>query len=198
MTKKFSSDDMEVIEAVHVSVNPKPGLEYHVSMFESIATPKQFIPAFEAFRDATEHDDVYIYLQSAGGDIDAMDTFLQAMGECAGNVIIRASGNCSSAASIILLRAPCGFTLSEGFSCLIHCGSLGTAGTLNEFRTHSKFYVAHMEKLLSKHYEGFLSKEEIARLLAGEDFFLGPEEFIERYERMRKHFGLEEMEVVAE
>lgn len=174
----------EAPEAFYVSVEAIAH-KYIINLFGTIIDPRQFINAFQAFGDAGEDDLVLVNLSSVGGDLDTTDTFLQAMSECKGRVIVRASGGCHSAASIILLHAD-EFTLSDGFNCLIHCGSLGSNGTLAEFKTASQFHVKHMERILRETYCGFLTEEEIDKLLDGKDFFLNAEEFMQRFEMRNK------------
>lgn len=188
--KHLQSDEFNFLdtpESFHVDFKPSSNGVFTAYLFGSIADPRQFINVFQAFDAADEGDNVYVNLSSVGGSLDATDTFLQHMEECKGRVIVRASGGCHSAASIILLNAP-EFTLSDGFSCLIHCGSLGVSGTLSEFKVSSAFQAKHMESILRATYEGFLTEEEIDRMIDGKDFFLNAEEFMARYEKRNEYF----------
>ncbi len=167
---------------VSVSFTPYSGGEYTIRLYGEFDSLERFIPALETLEQAQDGDVVYLHLQGSGGDMDIADAILQAMNECEARVVVRASGRCHSAASLILLSAT-EFTLSDNFNCLIHCGSVGTNGTLSEFREHSRFYITSMEKMLSEAYKGFLTEDELSDLIGGRDFFLDKEAFLERWHK---------------
>jgi ATP-dependent protease ClpP protease subunit len=190
-SKLSFSEDSQDVDAFPVRATPSNKCDFVIDLFGEIQNPRQFINAISAMEAAEEGDEVMVNLSSLGGDIDATDTFLQAMAECRGDVVVRATGGCHSAASIILLNAPA-FTLSERFNCLIHCGSIGNGGTLAEYHSASKFHLKHMEKILQDTYEGFLTEQEIEELIEGRDFWIDAEEFMLRHEQrnlymMEKH-----------
>jgi ATP-dependent protease ClpP protease subunit len=192
-SKLSFNEEWEDCSSFPVRVTPSNRCSFGIDLFGAIKDPRQFIRAISALEAAEEGDEVVINLSSLGGDLDATDTFLQAMLECRGDVVIRATGGCHSAASIILLAAP-SFSLSERFNCLIHCGSIGNGGTLAEYREASKFHLAHMEKILREAYEGFLTEGEIEALLGGKDFWIDSEEFMRRHELRNEYLMVKSLE----
>lgn len=172
-----------------VTYTPSGNGTFRVYLDKAIEEPGQFIEAIEAFRAASEGDLVEVMLQSPGGDLDATDLFLQAMHECDGRVIVRATGGCHSAASIILMHAP-EFTLSHGFNCLIHNGSIGHGGKFSDYRAASKHTVEYMENLMRRTYKGFLTDPEIEEMIDGKDFWLDAGEFIARWKARAAYFGI--------
>lgn len=195
--KRNSYGDEEFDGVHHVSCEPA-SYKYKIRLFRLIENTDQFIPALHALEDAGPNDEVEIHLSSLGGSLDATDTFIQAMNECQGSITVRASGTCASAASLILLQAP-QFTLSNGFSCMLHCGSLGIVGTLSEVRSEAQFSPQHMESIIREAYAGFLEEEELNRMIDGKDIYMGKDEFIFRFNKREellaeamKEFGLEE------
>lgn len=166
-------------EQFPISYEPHKTGTYNIYLFGGIESPQQFIGALEVLRTAGSEDIVVIHLQSCGGSLDATDTLITAMRECNAPVVVRASGGCHSAASIILLEAE-HFTLSENFSCLIHNGSTGSGGKFSDYVSETKFTSKWMEKVLRNSYEGFLTQDEINDLVKGIDIWLDADEWMER------------------
>lgn len=169
-----------------VTYQPVRAGVFHVYLFGAIEESTQFIGAIEALQAAGDNDVVVIHLSTPGGSLDATDTFLQAMHECEGRVIVKASGGCHSAGSIILMHAP-EFTLSDNFSCLIHNGSTGSWGKYSDFKAQTKHSTEYMERVMRNSYEGFLTEDEIEALLDGKDYWLNAEEFCARYESRNEY-----------
>lgn len=167
------------VEQFPISYEPHKTGTYNIYLFGAIESPSQFIGALEVLRTASEQDIVVIHLQSCGGSLDATDTLITGIRECAAPVVVRASGGCHSAASIILLEAE-HFTLSENFSCLIHNGSTGSGGKFSDYVSETKFTAKWMEKILRTTYEGFLSAQEIDDLVKGIDIWLDADEWMAR------------------
>lgn len=170
-----------------VSAYRSHSMKFKVYLFGAIEEAAQFIPAIEVFDAASEDDEVHVYLSTPGGSMDATDTFLSAMHQCEGRVIVHASGGCHSCGSIILMHAN-EFTLSEDFNMLIHNGSLGAGADLNKFAANAKFGVEYMQGVLRRTYEGFLTPEEIQAMIDGKDFWMKGAEFMQRHGRRMEHF----------
>lgn len=169
------------VEPFSVAYLPDRSGTYKIEITDVILTASQFSDAIFALENAKEDDAVEIYLQSPGGSVDAGDSLIHAMRGCKAHIHIKASGNCSSMASAILLEGH-SFELSEGFSSLIHCGSVGSYGTYNEFKSAANFYQKSMEAFLRRTYVGFLSEDEIDALIAGKEFWIDAEEWVARHE----------------
>lgn len=183
--KAFYEDEFQTV--FPVTYTPVKAGVFNVYLFGPIFESTQFIAAIEALQAAGSDDTVVIHLSSPGGSLDATDTFLQAMNDCDGRVIVRATGGCHSAGSVILLHAD-EFTLSENFNCLIHNGACGAGGDFNKFVAQAKHSIDYMNKIMRKTYEGFLSPDEIEALVEGKDFWLDAAEFMRRWEARQEYF----------
>lgn len=183
LSKRSASWDNEnENDGFEVTFTSRQSGRYNIYLFGVIESPRQFIGAIEVMHRATEDDEVIVHLSTDGGSADATDTFLSAMRECEGEVLVKASGGVHSAGTIILMNAP-SFQLSRDFNCLIHNGSTGSGGKLSDFIAASKAQAGYMERLLSRTYEGFLDPSELDAMLAGKDFWLDAEQWMERYKR---------------
>lgn len=185
---KKASQDLEDILAgnagqssFRVDFEPHGTGTYHICIDKEIATVAQALDAVRVLEAATEGDEVIIHLQTPGGSIDVTDMLVTAMQECRARLVVKASGSVLSAGTVILLNAP-EFILSEGFNALIHNGDVGFAAKYSDWASAVAFHNKAMQNFLTRHYKGFLTDIELEGLLAGKDFWMGPEEFITRYE----------------
>jgi ATP-dependent protease ClpP protease subunit len=191
-TKPSLNDDEGYCQPFMTTYHPRKGGTFKINIHDALLSPDQLIWAVQALDAATEDDMVEISLQSPGGALDAADYFIHAMRKAEAHIHIIATGNVSSAASLILLNAD-SFELSEGFSSLIHCGSLGTGRVaLNEYNARTVFDGKFMERILRSHYEGFLNSEDLDNLLKGQDLWLDEAGWMERYNRRNEYFKAKE------
>lgn len=170
---------------VPVSYSPSKCGRFTVDIYDYIESPTQFADMIDALGMMEQDDEMVINLQSGGGCLSTTDTILHALRKTKGQVHFVATGFNASAATILLLDAP-SFELSEDFSALIHCGSLGDAGNLNEMRQSAGFHIKRMETLLRNTYAGFMSEQEIEEMLNGKDLLLNSAEWCERHEQRNK------------
>ena len=175
------------VEPFNVNYIPERIGRWIIDIDDGIASPAQFQLAIRALEMADEDNPVQINLQSPGGSLGAADALIHAMHKCKGHIHVIGTGNCSSAASLILLAAN-SFELSEGFSSLIHCGSLGAIGTLSEYTSQSAFDSQFMANYLRKHYEGFLTEAELENMLKGQDIWLDSVAWCERHNKRNEYF----------
>lgn len=180
-----------------VSFVPHSTGTYHIFLYGEIENAHQFKNAIQVMMEAGEGDTVVVHLSTDGGCLDATDSFVSAMRRCAARVIVEASGGVHSAGTIILLNAM-EFRLTEGFNALIHNGSLGiVAPKTSDAKIQSAFWFKRMDELARNTYKGFLTEEEIKQMIAGVDLWIGPEEWIERWNK-RQQLLKEEAEETEE
>lgn len=160
---------------------------WDIFLYGPILSAEQMVEAMMAFSSAGENDTVIVNLSTGGGCVDATDTFIDGMKDCRGNVIVKASGGVHSAGTLILLNAPA-FSLSAGFNSLFHNGSVGAGGKFSDWRRSTAFTSSFMERLFAETYVGFLTADELERMLRGEDFWMDAEEFLRRHKQQQEYF----------
>lgn len=185
--KRNLGDEDGSVQPFFTTFIPRKGGTFKINLHGPIISADQFVWAVQALEAADEDDVVEISLQSPGGSMDVADYFIHAMRKTAAHIHISASGNCSSAATFILLQSD-SFDLSEHFNSTLHCGSIGSGGNYNEYKIQTTFYPQWMEKALRSGYEGFLSEKEIQGMLEGRDIILNAEQWAERYEKRNQYF----------
>lgn len=159
---------------------------YNIFVYGAIEDTTQFIPAVEALQYATEGDLVVVHLSTPGGDVNATDTFLNALGSCDGSIVFKASGAVCSAGTMILVWAAdngCPIEYSEGFYAMVHTGSFGYGGKLSDFKSAVRFLLSKDEAETWGLYKGFLTDDEIEHMLYGREFWFDSHEFRVRLAR---------------
>ena len=170
----------DIPQEYSVSYHPNKGGTYVIEIDDEISHVSQFKTAVQVLNIAKEEDEVEILLSCCpGGSVDAGDTLLHAMRKCQAHIRIIASGGVHSMGTHILLEAD-EFELSGGFNALIHCGSNGAYGAVNEYVAKSKFDLEFRTRQFREAYEGFLSDKEIEEVLEGKDIWLDGEGWCSR------------------
>jgi ATP-dependent protease ClpP protease subunit len=182
---KAGYEDMNV--PFDVSYLPEKTGRWIIEINDGIESSGQFDYAVRALELADEDNPVQVNLQCPGGSLDAADRFIHAMRKCRGHIHIVATGGCHSAATLILLEAD-SFELSENFNALIHCGSLGTIGNLNEYTAQTTFSAQFMPNVFRKSYEGFLTEEELEGMIKGCDIWVDAQGWVDRWNRRNDYF----------
>lgn len=179
----------EMSDEIMVQYFPAKFGTYVADLFGYINSPAQFSQIVTVLNNMKPDDDMVINLCSLGGSLSAISSLLHAIQKTDGHVHICATGSNASAATLVLLAGD-SFELSEDFEALIHNGSFGVGGNFNEVKAQADFAIKHMEKTLRRHYEDFLTEEELVELFKGVDIALGPEEWCARattrIEKMQK------------
>ncbi len=140
---------------------------------------------------ASENDHVQLFIDNHGGNFDTACSIVSAIRNSQATVQAVIGSRCSSAASVIALQCHEVEVLPLA-GMLIHCASYGSSGKEPDVYG----YVVHSNKTLrnamKEFYEGFLTTEELDKVLDGKEMFLTEEEIKDRLEERQKYF--EELE----
>ena len=160
---------------------------YRIEIDAAIEDVAQFSTAIQVLNMAKEEDEVEIHLQCPGGNVDASGAFLHAMMKCEAPIHVVASGGCHSAATHILLGAD-SFELAENFNSLVHNGSAGAYGNINEYHSKSDFDKEFIRKQYESIYEGFLTPQEFSDMMRGDNIWLDATAWCERTVKRGEYF----------
>lgn len=169
----------------HVDTIPMNSYTYNLFVYGHINNAFDAVNVITALQQATPDDTVNLFLSGEGGCLSGVDALLHAIEMARENgvcVHCIASGMVASAFTFIPLACS-SFELAAGTHFLLHCGSIGNGGTLNEYRTSSAFHVQYMEERFKAQYEHFLTPQEIDDMLKGVDMWLNAKQWAERYEK---------------
>ena len=171
----------------NVQFIPNRSGTYVIDINAAIEDVSQFATAIQVLGMAKEEDEVEIHLQCPGGNVDASGAFLHALRKCQAPIHMIASGGVHSAATHILLDAD-SFELAENFNSLIHNGSSGAGGNINEYHAKSDFDKTFIYKTYESIYEGFLEPSEFKDMMRGDNIWLDAQQWHDRALKRSEYF----------
>jgi len=129
---------------------------------------------------ADEDTTVDIYLNTPGGIIDSAFMIANSISRSKAKVIAHLSGTVASAGTLISMACD-ELDLTPHLSFMIHNYSGGMAGKGHEMKARQKFTDDHLNEAFKSFYSGFLSEEEMDKVIEGTDLWMGTEEVTERW-----------------
>jgi ATP-dependent protease ClpP protease subunit len=179
-------------EEFNVSFIPHKAGTYRIEIDGAIEEVSQFSTAIMVLDKATEEDRVEIYLADCpGGNVNAGGALIHSIRKCLAPIHMTVTGACHSLATHILLEAQ-SFELAENFNSLIHNGSDGAYGNVNEYMAKAKFDEVFRTKQFRDTYKYFLTQDEIDSVLSGVDLWLDAQMWCDRFEHKNKCMQLEQ------
>lgn len=168
----------ERIDFCSVYTNPTSNT-YDIYLSHYIDEAFNFQILLETLRKATKNDKVVIHINSPGGYIDSCLQIINSMKECKAEITTIIEGEACSAGSIIFLAGD-ERLVREHCLMLCHYYSGGMRGKGNELISRAKFQDEFFKKFFRKIYKGFMTKEEIEKMIGGEDFWFDADEVHKR------------------
>lgn len=132
----------------------------------------------------TVADEVRLYMNNGGGQLDAMLGIIASMKRCNCEITGVLSGTIASAATMIALKCD-KLEVAEHTAFMIHSASGGTSGKSHETKAYMEFNDKNLKEIFSAIYKGFLTEGEIKKVLDGKDMWMNKDEVIERFARMK-------------
>jgi ATP-dependent protease ClpP protease subunit len=129
---------------------------------------------------ADEDAVIDLYINTPGGIIDSAFMVANAIAKSSARVIGHLSGTVASAGTIISMACS-ELDVTEHLSFMVHNYSGGVQGKGHEMKARQKFTDEHLSAAFKYFYEGFLSEEEMQKVMEGADMWMGTEEVIERW-----------------
>ena len=173
-------------------------VDYLVALPEEIGSPSQYSTLIALFAFAEDGDTITLEINNGGGYLNTALQICNAMADCKAHITAILNTEGHSAASLIFLSADsCG--VGKYASMLCHEGGTGMMGKPSDVRRQMQHYDKMGERVIRDTYEGFLTVEEIDRILDGLELFLDDKEIIERLSIRDEYFkslkeGEEEVE----
>lgn len=187
INKTRSNYSESYVPEYNVNFIPHRSGTYRIEIDTGITDVSQFSTAIQVLDMAKEEDEVEVHLQSPGGNVDACGAFIHALRKCRAPIHMVASGGVHSAGTHILLEAD-SFELAEGFNSLIHNGSSGAYGNINEYHAKSDFDKVFIYEHYKGIYEGFLSDKEFDGMMRGDNLWLNAKQWHDRAVKRMEHF----------
>ena len=142
-------------------------------------------------RGAQEEDTVIIRINSGGGRFDIAAQIINAMRECVATIIGVIEQECASAATMIFLACD-QWQVQPWGEMMIHYASYGAGGKGHEVSSRVASNEKMFPKVFDAIYKNFLSEEEIANVIRGQDIYLTQDEITARLENVVANLKSEE------
>lgn len=123
---------------------------------------------------------VDLYINTPGGIIDSAFMLASAIDSSKATVTGHLSGTVASAGTIISMVCD-KLELTPHLSFMIHNYSGGMQGKGHEMKARQKFTDEHLNRAFKHFYSGFLSDEEMEKVIEGTDIWMSTEEVNDRW-----------------
>lgn len=157
---------------------------------------KEFIDFFRAIDDLRPNDDVNIHINCYGGECSTAFQIIDHLQSSQANINVSVEGNCCSAATLIALSGDSWDIMPHSYF-MCHAYSALRFGKKQEIDASHEFDKKWLDKSIREIYKGFLTDDEIDRLMLGQDFYFDADEIVERLGNYKKD-EFEKQKVVDE
>lgn len=183
---KNTSEDTELLLLPQIGSEKIPNYKqvvqvtlHHFYILGVIEGPEKYLDLVQTLKTVEEHDTVFIYINSVGGSLYTTIQIINAIQNCNGTVITCLEGEACSAATIIFLAGHKHIINPFG-AFMVHKYSHGVEGKGSDVAAQVKFTERYFDQIAYALYADLMTKQEIAQMLRGEDFWFSSDEVLER------------------
>lgn len=133
----------------------------------------------------TKAKTIKLIMNNGGGDLYAMLSIADAISRSKAKVVAQISGCVASATTMLTLCCD-EIEVAKNTSWLTHYYSGGTAGKGNEIKARNAFDDVEIPRLFKEIHKGFLTKDEIEKVLDGKDMWMSEKEIMKRWKNKQK------------
>lgn len=182
----------------YISTTPTVVNHYDVFIDSEITGPEDYRELLTLLFNANDGDSINIFINSEGGHLDTAIAIIEGLKNTQAHVVAVLMGACHSAASFISMYCHEVAVLDNAYS-MVHTATFGSVGFTGNVKAHTDFTVKMVEKLINDTYEGFLTKDEIAKVKSGVEMWFDSDEIKERMGNRVKYLeSLEKKKARAE
>lgn len=146
-----------------------------------INEPFEYDELCHNLREVDSSYKVNLYINTPGGVVDSAFTIASAIKDSQAEVTAILNGTVASAGTIIALACD-NLIVKDHVSFMVHNYSGGIQGKGNEMKARQNFTDAHLNNAFKHFYSGFLTEDEIERVIDGIDLWMGSDEVKERWD----------------
>lgn len=151
------------------------GITYHFYIHGEIGESDEYVDLLDCLYTATASDVVLLHFNTPGGYLNTAVEIIHAISQCEGTVIGSADGLVASAGSLVFFSCNA-FVIGEFCEIMLHDGSGGEYGKINENLKSAKFTSKRLSHIYHTIYGRFFSETEVNDVLDGKDLYLTSED----------------------
>lgn len=152
-----------------------------VYLTESIEEPAEYNELCYRLAAAEDGEVFNLHLNTPGGMVDSAFMIVDAIKRSKATVVGHLSGTVASAGTIISMACD-NLVVADHISFMIHNYSAGMSGKGHEMKARQKFMDDSLNEAFKTFYKGFLSDDEMQRIIEGQDLWIGKDEVLERWD----------------
>ena len=157
-----------------------------IYLTESIEAPSVYNELCHKLRDLGPRDEAHLYINNGGGVIDSIVMVVDAMRHSEAEMHVHISGSVASAATFPVMYADV-LHVAPFTHFMIHNYSGGFGGKGKEAKDQMDFVNEEIGKTFKEIYKGFLTDEEIEKVIDDKDKWMGTEEVLARWEQRKAY-----------
>lgn len=147
------------------------GITYHFFIHGDIGDSEDYVELLDTLYSATANDIVILHLNTPGGYLNTAVEIVHAIAQTDAGVIGSADGLVASAGSLLLFACH-SIVLGEFCEVMLHDGSGGGFGKINENLKSVEFTSKRLSHIYHTIYGRFFSSEQVESVLDGKDLYL--------------------------
>ena len=183
-----------LVNNVHINTIESVYRTHEVFIDSEIEEPSKYRELISVLINAGPNDKIHLYINSNGGHLDTAGAIISGILSSQAEVTAFLMGACHSAASLISMYCHAVHVYDTAYM-MIHTASFGSSGNTPTVKAHTDFTIKQCEKLMKDAYEGFLTTEELKKVLNGIELWFNAEEI---KPRLKKRFAAVELQMKKE
>lgn len=170
--------------------------EIHHTISETVGDA-DYSQLLRDLRECSPNDVIMLHINTLGGSLDTSIEIINAIQQSQATVVGISEGAVLSAGSLIFFACHA-FIIQPMSYFMLHDGSSGVIGKMNENLKSAEFSANHLRSIYYKVYSKFFTDEEINKVLEGSDIYLLAEEAEERVKRVMEEEGEQNEQIELE
>ena len=183
-----------LLNNVHINTIETVFRTHEVFLDSTIDEPNKYRELISLLVNAGENDKIHLFINSNGGHLDTAGAIISGILSSRAEVTAFLMGATHSAASLISMYCHAVHVYDTAYM-MIHTASFGSSGNTPTVKAHTDFTIKQCEKLMQDAYEGFLTPDEIKKVLNGIELWFNAEEI---KPRLKKRFAAVELQMKKE
>lgn len=189
-------DEDDIVETFPVFSSPI-ATAYVATVDEEFLSTKQFNDLVHVLDGAKQGDTVTIFLSTPGGRLESILPLLAAMGRTEATTFVHAVSDVASAGTFLLMQAD-NVYINPYVTIMFHQASFGYGGSGSSVEAYLSHTSNSCKNIIRDMYKHFFTGAEIEAMLSGKDFYMGKEEFDNRYAKRNKARDAEDEEALED
>lgn len=160
----------------------------YVYLTAEIEEPSTYSELFHTLTTADENKTVHIVINTLGGVVSSGLMIAEAIKQSKAWVVCELVGDVCSIGTVITMACD-ELRAANNLSFMIHNYSGGLVGKGHEMKTRQNFVDSNIRDTFTEFYKGFLTEDEISKVLEDTDMWFGTQEVLDRWQNKLQNEG---------